>query len=103
MRSQPRAGIVVTGVARPKRFEWSPHYFKEVALIGSNAFGIEEFEGERLHAFEIYFRLLTQKRLKLPDIITHRFRLEQYKEALLISHNKEKNKAVKVVFDFGLK
>ncbi|MEW5939458.1 MAG: alcohol dehydrogenase catalytic domain-containing protein [Chloroflexota bacterium] len=100
--AQPRASIVVTGVARPKRFEWSPHYFKEVNLMGSNAFGIEDFEGERLHSFEIYFKLLTQKRLQFPDLITHRFRLEQYKEALLISHNKEKNKAVKVVFDFDL-
>jgi len=100
--AQPRASIVVTGVAQPKRFEWTPHYFKEVALIGSNAFGIEDFEGERLHDFEIYFRLLTQKRLQIPNLITHRYRLEQYKEALLISHNKEKNKAIKVVFDFDL-
>jgi len=98
--AQPRASIVVTGVSRPKRFEWSPHYFKEVSLMGSNAFGIEDFEGERLHDFEIYFRLLKQKRLQMPELITHRFRLEEYKNALLISHSKEKNKAIKVVFDF---
>jgi len=100
--TRPRAAIVVTGVSRPARFEWSPHYFKEIAIHGSNAFGIEDFEGERLHAFEIYFKLLKQKRLVLPHMITHRYRLEQYKEALLISHNKEKHKAIKVVFDYQL-
>jgi threonine dehydrogenase-like Zn-dependent dehydrogenase len=98
--TRPRAAIVVTGVSRPARFEWSPHYFKEIAIHGSNAFGIEDFEGERLHAFEIYFKLLKEKRLSYPQMITHRFRLEQYKEALLISHNKEKHKAIKVVFDY---
>jgi threonine dehydrogenase-like Zn-dependent dehydrogenase len=100
--ARPRACIVVTGVSRPRRFEWTPHYFKEINLIGSNAFGIEDFEGERLHAFEVYFRLLVQGRLKLPPLVTHRFRLEQYQEALLVSYDKDKHQAVKVVFDYSL-
>ena len=42
-----RGAIVVTGVEVPQRFEWTPLYFKEIAVIGSNAFGVEEFEGRR--------------------------------------------------------
>jgi threonine dehydrogenase-like Zn-dependent dehydrogenase len=98
--TRPRGSIVVTGVSRPRRFEWTPHYFKEIALIGSNAFGVEDFEGDHLHAFEIFFRLLQQKRLKLPPMVTHRFRLEQYQEALLLAENKDRHQAVKVIFDF---
>jgi threonine dehydrogenase-like Zn-dependent dehydrogenase len=98
--TRPRGSIVVTGVSRPRRFEWTPHYFKEINLIGSNAFAIEDFEGERLHGYEIYFRLLQQKRLKLPQLITHRYRLDQYQEALLVAENKDRHKAVKVIFDF---
>lgn len=98
--TRPRGSIVVTGVSRPRRFEWTPHYFKEIVLIGSNAFGVEEFEGQRAHAFEIYFRLLLEKRLALPQLITHRFRLEQYQQALLVAENKDRHKAVKVVFEF---
>lgn len=60
--TRPRGSIVVTGVARPARFEWTPHYFKEINLMGSNAFGMEDFEGERMHAMQIYLRLLQQKR-----------------------------------------
>lgn len=97
---RPRGSIVVTGVSKPQRFEWTPHYFKEINLIGSNAFGIEEFEGKRLHAMQIYLDLLACGRLELPELVTHRFRLEQYQQALLVSHDKEKNQAVKVVFDF---
>ena len=40
-----RGKIVIIGVATPKRFEWTPLYFKEVSLIGSNGFGFEDFGG----------------------------------------------------------
>jgi threonine dehydrogenase-like Zn-dependent dehydrogenase len=99
--ARPRARIVITGVSRPERFEWTPHYFKELELVGSNAFGIEEFEGERRHAFEAYFDLLGHGRLVLPPLVTHRFALERYQEALLLAHAKGRNRAVKVVFDFS--
>ncbi|MDP3766384.1 MAG: alcohol dehydrogenase catalytic domain-containing protein, partial [Dehalococcoidia bacterium] len=40
----PRSKIVVSGVEAPRRFEWTPLYFKEVSIVGSNAFGVETFE-----------------------------------------------------------
>ena len=98
--ARPRATIVVTGVEVPARFEWTPLYFKEVALVGSNSFGVENFEGESLHALEIYLRLVAQKRLDTARLITHRFRLEQYQDAFVVGRQKHKHRAVKIVFDF---
>lgn len=99
--TRPGGSIVVTGVSRPRRFEWTPHYFKEINLIGSNAFGLEDLEGQRRHAFEIYFHLLQSQRLQLPALITHRFPLAQYRQALLTSVDKDRYHAVKVVFDYS--
>ena len=98
--ARPRARIVITGVSKPKRFEWTPQYFKEIELVGSNAFGVEEFEGERRHAFEHFFGLLAAGRLRLPQLVTHRFALEQYREALQVADAKGRNRAVKAVFAF---
>jgi threonine dehydrogenase-like Zn-dependent dehydrogenase len=98
--ARPRATIVVTGVDQPARFEWTPLYFKEIALVGSNAFGMENFDGASLHAMEIYLRLLAQKKLDTARLITHRFRLEQYQDAFIVGRQKHKHRAVKVVFDF---
>ncbi len=98
--ARPAAAIVVTGVSKPHRFEWTPHYFKEINLIGSNAFGIEEFEGERLHAFQIYFKLLQEKRLRLPEMVTHRFKLDDWRQALEVSYHKNRHQAIKVVFEY---
>jgi threonine dehydrogenase-like Zn-dependent dehydrogenase len=98
--ARPLSRIVITGVSKPKRFEWTPQYFKEIELVGSNAFGVEEFEGERKHAFEHFLDLLAAGRLDLPRVVTHRFALEDYREALLLAHQKGRNRAVKAVFAF---
>ena len=42
----------------PGRWEWSPLYFKEISWVGSNAFGVEEVDGERKHAIEHYLDLV---------------------------------------------
>ena len=47
--------LVVCGVEPPKRFEWTPLYFKELRVVGSNGFGVEEVAGVRKHAMEHYF------------------------------------------------
>ena len=36
---KPRGSISITGVNAPGRFEWSPWYFNEIRIVGSNAFG----------------------------------------------------------------
>ncbi len=94
-----RAKIVVSGVEAPRRFEWTPLYFKEISVIGSNAFGVESFEGRRLHAMEIYFELIGRG-LDVASIITHHFPLERYRDAFLTLHGKGKSHAVKVMFTF---
>ncbi|MGD1102658.1 MAG: alcohol dehydrogenase catalytic domain-containing protein [Terriglobia bacterium] len=98
--ARPRANIIVTGVDKPARFEWTPLYFKEIALVGSNAFGVENFEGTSSHAMEIYLRLVAQKRLDPARLITHRFRLDQYQEAFVVGRQKAKHRTVKAMFDF---
>lgn len=94
-----RGTIVVSGVEAPRRFEWTPLYFKEVSIMGSNAFGVETFEGRRLHAMEVYFELLARG-LDVTPIITHHFPLARYREALLVLRNKGKSGAVKAMFTF---
>ncbi len=97
--SRPRASIVMVGVAPPKRVEWTPLYFKEISLLGSNAYGLETFEGKRTNAIEIYLDLLAQERLQLGQLVTHRYPLERYADAFLASHQKATSGAIKVVFE----
>ena len=70
-----RGKLVFTGVDTPKRFENTPHYFKELEVIGSNAYAVERFEGKRSHAFEFFLEFLVEKRIDLSGMVTHKFRI----------------------------
>ena len=90
--------LVVSGVEPPKRFEWTPMYFKEIRVVGSNGFGLEDLGGVRKHAFEHYFDL-AQAGLDLTSVITHRFALERWREAVLTLADARHTGAVKVLLE----
>jgi threonine dehydrogenase-like Zn-dependent dehydrogenase len=94
-----RGSIVALGVEPPRRFEWTPLYFKEISVVGSNGFGIEEYEGRRQHAMEWYFEFIRTRQIDLTPIITHHFPLEAYREAFMVCYAQGDHHAVKVLFD----
>jgi threonine dehydrogenase-like Zn-dependent dehydrogenase len=90
--------LVISGVEQPKRFEWTPLYFKELRVIGSNGFGLEEVGGVVKHAMEHYFDFVSRG-LDLTPVITHRFPLERWDEAVLAVRNSRRTGAVKVLLE----
>lgn len=94
-----RGTIVSIGLEPPKRFEWTPLYFKEISLIGSNAFGFESYDGRRQHAMEWYFEFIQTRGIDVTPIITHRFALEDYGDAFLACRDQAESGAVKILFD----
>jgi threonine dehydrogenase-like Zn-dependent dehydrogenase len=97
--ARSRGVISALGVEPPRRFEWTPLYFKELRLVGSNAFGIEEWDERRQHAMQWYLEWVTQGRVDATPILTHRFALSQWREAFLACHDQGASGAVKVLFD----
>jgi threonine dehydrogenase-like Zn-dependent dehydrogenase len=94
-----RGAIVELGVNPPGRFEWTPLYFKEARLVGSNAFGIEELDGKRQHAIAHYLDLVEQGRIDVSKMLTHTYPLEQWREAFAAVADQGHSQALKVAFD----
>jgi len=90
--------LVISGVEPPKRFEWTPLYFKELHVIGSNGFGIEEVGGVAKHSMEHYFDFVAGG-LDLTPVITHRFPLDRWDEAVLTLKDSRRTGAVKVLLE----
>jgi threonine dehydrogenase-like Zn-dependent dehydrogenase len=90
--------LVVSGVEPPKRFEWTPLYFKELKVIGSNGFGIESVNGVAKHAMEHYFDFVADG-MDLTPVITHRFPLERWADAVLAVKDSRHSGAVKVLLE----
>ncbi|HWS44586.1 MAG TPA: zinc-binding dehydrogenase, partial [Acidimicrobiia bacterium] len=97
---KPRGWISVTGVNAPGRFEWSPWYFNEIRIVGSNAFGIEEVDGVRKHAIEHYLDMVRAGRVDISPMLTHTFRLDQWREAFTTLARQDRTGAIKVAFDY---
>jgi threonine dehydrogenase-like Zn-dependent dehydrogenase len=95
-----RGTLMQMGVSSPARFEWTPWYFKELRLVGSNAFGLEEVDGVRQHGIAHYLDLVQAGRIDLTGMLTHTFRLEQWRDALAACADQAASGAVKVAFDF---
>ena len=94
-----RGTLVKSGFHAPGRWEWSPLYFKELNWVGSNAFGMETLDGQRKHAMEHYFDLVASGRISIRAMLTHTYRLEQWREALFSIATQGETGAVKVAFD----
>jgi threonine dehydrogenase-like Zn-dependent dehydrogenase len=88
--------LIISGVEPPRRFEWTPLYFKELRVIGSNGFGVEEVGGVAKHAMQHYFDFIADG-FDLTPVITHRFPLERWNEAVLALKNSRRTGAVKVL------
>ena len=94
-----RGTIAVTGVHVPGRWEWSPHYFKEITIVGSNAFGFETVEGIRRHGIAHYLALVGSGRIDLAGMLTHTFSLTRWRDALLALADQATSGAIKVAID----
>ena len=56
-----RGTLVKAGVHGPTGWEDTPLYFKEISMVGSNAFGFEEVDGVRKHGIEHYLDLVARR------------------------------------------
>ena len=67
--------------------------------MGSNAFGFEEVDGERKHGIQHYLDLAESGRIDLSPMLTHTFRLEEWREAFTSLATQGDTGAIKVAFD----
>ncbi len=94
-----RGTLVKSGVNAPARWEWTPLYFKELTWVGSNAFGTEVMRGIRKHGIQHYLDLASAGEVDLTSMLTHTFRLEDWRNAFLTIADQGETGAIKVAID----
>ncbi|MGD9315837.1 MAG: alcohol dehydrogenase catalytic domain-containing protein [Anaerolineae bacterium] len=95
-----RAGatVVVVGIS-PKlvKTDLSPIWHQEVTLTGTVVHGIEQWQGQPVHGYDLVMRWMREGILLTDGLITHRFPLADYKEAVATATDKRTG-AIKVLF-----
>jgi threonine dehydrogenase-like Zn-dependent dehydrogenase len=72
-------------------------WYKEVNLAGAYAYGVEEYEGERVNSFDLALRIAPE--IELDTLVGPRFRLREYRDAIAAARAAGRDGYVKVVFD----
>jgi threonine dehydrogenase-like Zn-dependent dehydrogenase len=81
------------------KVDLNPVWYREVDLIGSHTFGVEDWQGRRVHTFDLVIEMLQQGSLVHEGLITHRFPFEQYRQAIRTAVDKH-SRSIKVIFDY---
>ncbi len=93
--------VVLIGLAgKLDGIDWTPVWLNELTIRGAFAYAMEEWQGEELSTMALALRLMAEKKVDLGSLVTHRFALDDYREALTTVTSKGNSGVVKAVFDF---
>jgi len=93
--------VVLIGLAAiPKRVDWTPIWLNELTIKGSFWCSTETIQGRRVRAYQQTLEWVAEGKLDLGPLVTHRFRLDDYKKALATTINRGRYGVIKSVFTF---
>ena len=93
--------VALVGLATfPRGVEWTAIWLKELAVKGSVWYGIETVQGRRVRGFQQALQWMEEGKLDLAPMVTHRFKLDDYKKALAVTTHKRRHRVIKSVFAF---
>jgi len=95
-----RGTFNLLGITEPKGMDWTPIWLKELTIHGLYGYGMDDYQGRRVHDFTLTLDWLAQGKLNLAQFVTHRFTLDQWRQALQVCFHKAAHKAIKVSFIF---
>lgn len=100
--TKAKGTMILVGLASfPKKVDWTPVWFKELNVTGSMYYNTERRkDGKKETAYQIALDLLRNKKLDVKHMVTHRFKIEEYRKAISTAVNKKENNSLKVVFKF---
>ncbi|WP_202318705.1 zinc-dependent alcohol dehydrogenase [Archaeoglobus neptunius] len=96
--AKPLGRVVIAGTVARMSVDWAPVFAKELEIVGTFGCGVEEIDGEKRDTFELALEMLGK--IALSTLLTHRFKIEEYKKALWTALNKRETQAIKVAFTF---
>ena len=83
----------------PKNIDWVSIWYKQLNVKGAYTYGIETYNGETIHTFDLGLRLIQKHGEQLLPIVGPPFSLRNYKQAIQTSLNTGRTASIKTVFE----
>jgi threonine dehydrogenase-like Zn-dependent dehydrogenase len=94
---RPGGTVVMVGMPSTVTVDLTPLWHREISVRGSYAYGTERYDGAPRRTFDLAFELVAGARL--GRLVTARYPLDRYREAIDHAANAGSRGAVKIVFD----
>lgn len=99
--TRARGTVVLVGMpAVPKGVDWTSIWYKELRVEGSYTQGTEVVNGQRVSTFELATRIMLERGAALAPLVSARFPLGDFRQAIAHALASGRRGAVKTVFEF---
>lgn len=92
--------LSVIGIGGDVKLDLTPLWLKLQTIKGVYSYGLVTFRGEERHVFDVALQLMRDGEIDAGKLVTHRFKLEDYRKMIEVNKNKDKHRAVKTVVSF---
>jgi threonine dehydrogenase-like Zn-dependent dehydrogenase len=79
--------------------DFSSLWFRELKLTGSSMYSYGNFQGQKIRTYEKAVELLARGDYPLPGLVSHLFRLADYRRAFQAAFDKRRHHSLKVALD----
>lgn len=90
--------VLVGAAALPTGIDWTPLWLNEIEVKGSYIYSTELYQGKRMRTFQVALALMAEGVVDLAPLVTHKFKLEDYRRALASVPKKGRSGVIKAVF-----
>ncbi len=92
--------VSLVGIGKEVSFDPTPLWLKLQTLKGVYGYGYEGTGKNRRHVFETALDLIKKKKVRVEDMLTHTFRIDEYREMIDANMDKGKSGTVKTAIRF---
>ena len=98
--TRARGQVVFVGTGHGGGVDLTPIWFRELSVIGAYGRQLEHVADRRVGTYQLVHELMLAGKLNVDGLLTHTFRVDDYRRAYAVSLDKAPAEAVKVALDF---
>jgi threonine dehydrogenase-like Zn-dependent dehydrogenase len=98
--TRARGQVVMVGTGHGRGVDLTPIWFRELTVRGAYGRQVESWQGRRIGTYNVVHEWMAAGKLPVRPMLTHTFRVDEYRKAMETAIHKERHEAIKVAVDF---
>ena len=95
--------VVLVGVNLHRmKLDVTPVWYQEVNLIGAVGHDVITWNGAKISTFDLAMQWMLDGKIQTEKLVTHRFRLDEYRHAFATALDKRNARSIKVAFEMDI-